>query len=710
MNHPVPDDALFKKLAWRRAKDRILAVQELGKCCTARSLGALLSLNDNDYAVRDAVKAALDRLREHSSWDELLVAFNQGGEEVQVFVIDLLGRKQDERSLGFVVSATSSGHAGVRLKAFEVLAESSDPQALQVQISALEDSYEPIRALAVRKLAKNLGAAVAQELVKRIRDPHPTVRAAAAWAIAVVRAPNAFELIVPMLEDSDEKVRQAAVEALGTLKDARAVSLLITASRTGDEQWVRAIAVTLVRMSGLTEPELLLNAIRDHSPLQWLIGNWIANEFNSRGHVQGLACLLAGQDERVSQAAMDFLRERITTQTAPALYLFLKQGNPGLRQKIIELLTPLKAESAIDPLIEVLSDAHLGVRAAAIRALGAIGGPRGGQAVKSCAGESYESVRLACIEALQNTKDSVGLLIDWFGDQRENLRRAVIQSLATLEHPDAVDILVAALVDRSDHVRNAAARALAISSLLPATPALAAYRALGTAVPLEDQIPLVDQAIEVLARLADMGHQQLSYNLARAIWRKATLLKGSGNRDGCGSLFDQAAAMMQRDPYDLRDLQREKSLWLAEIGDKAGAIAAYEAVKAGQKIRDSWKPAQDVEFYAKLVNEKGKTEYADCLARAQAEQAVALYRQGTITCTRCGGRGWHGGGTLTGGRHYDIQCTLCYGRKKIDLGREARQMMVRALETYDRLVRHEGRRDLQDEMKRFKELRETMGD
>jgi hypothetical protein len=37
-------------------------------------------------------------------------------------------------------------------------------------------------------------------------------------------------------------------------------------------------------------------------------------------------------------------------------------------------------------------------------------------------------------------------------------------------------------------------------------------------------------------------------------------------------------------------------------------------------------------------------------------------------------------------------------------------MMVRALETYDRLVRHEGRRDLQDEMKRFKELRETMGD
>ena len=92
----LPDESLFKKLEWRRATDRISAVNELGRYCTARSLEALLSLNDNDHGVRDAAAAALERLREHSSWDELLAAFKHGGEEVQVFVVALLGRNRDD--------------------------------------------------------------------------------------------------------------------------------------------------------------------------------------------------------------------------------------------------------------------------------------------------------------------------------------------------------------------------------------------------------------------------------------------------------------------------------------------------------------------------------------------------------------------------------------------------------------------------------------
>jgi HEAT repeat protein len=696
-------------LKWRRVRDRISAVEQLGQYCTASSLGALLCLDDRDSEVRAAVAAALDGLREHSQWDELVAAFNEGwgGEKVQAFAVGVLGRKRDKRSLAFVLSATRSGLEQVRLAAYEVLSESSDPEALRALISALEDGFAPVRALAVRTLAKNPGLAVAPELVKRICDPNAMVRAAAACAIAVVRAPNAFELVGPMLQDSDEKVRHAAVEALGTLKDARAVSLLITASGRGEERWVKAIADALEYLHGQTTQDLLLSAIRDHSPLPPPIGNWMAGEFNLQRDGQGLACLLAGQDELVTGTAMRYLRERMTAQTAPTFYLFLKPANPGLRLKIIELLTPLKVESAIDPLIEVLPDTNLGVRAAAIRALGAIGGPRAEQAIKSCAGEGHEIVRVACIEALRNSKDSVGLLIDWYGDQREDVRRAVIQSLETLEHPDAVDLIIAASADGSDRVRQAAAQALAISTRLPQTPALEAYRALETSVSLEAQARRIDQAIEILARLTGQGHQRLNYNLARAIWRKATLFKDSGDHDACGWLFHQAAEMMQGD-YDLRDLQREKSLWLAKIGDKAGAVAAYEAVKADQKFRGSWKPAQDVEFYAQLVNGAGKAEYADCLARAQVEQADSLYRLGTITCTRCGGRGWHGGGTLTGGRHYDIQCTLCYGRKTIDVRWEASRIMDRALETYDRLVREEGHRDLRDEMNKFKKLRETM--
>lgn len=701
-----PDESFFKELKWRRVRDRVAAVKGLGEYCTARSLGALLSLDDRDSEVRAAVAAALAGVRERSQWDELVAAFHQGGAEVQAFAVEALGRKTDERALAFAFSATSSGHAQVRQAAFEMLAGSSAPQVVPALIAALEDSSPVIRALAVRRLARNPGAAVAPELVKKIHDPHATVRAAAAGAVAVVHAPEAFELIVRLLEDGDEKVRHAAVEGLGTLKDARAVGLLIAASKRGGEGWVKAIASALEHLHGQTTRDLLLPALREHSPLPPPIGNWIASEFNSQGDVQGLACLLAGQDELVTGTAMGYLRKRMTAQLAPALYAFLQHGNSALRLEIIEVLTPLKAESAIDPLMEVLPDPHLEVRAAAIRALGAIGGPRAERGIKSCAGESDERIRLACIGALQNTQDAVGLLMDWFGDQREEVRRAVIESLATIEHPDAVDLIVAASADRSDRVRQVAVQTLARSTRLPVTPALEAYRALETSVALQAQVRRVDQAIEIFVRLAGQGHQRLKYNLARALWSKAALLKDSGDREACRELFDRAAEMMQGED-DFRDLQREKSLWLVEMGDKAGAVAAYEAVKADRKLRNSWKATQDVEFYATLVNDKGKTEYADCLARAQAEQAVVLYRQGTIICTRCGGRGWHGGGTLTGGRHYDVRCTLCYGRKTIDMGWEARRLMDSALESYDRLVRQGGRRDLRDEMKKFKELHEA---
>ena len=243
------------------------------------------------------------------------------------------------------------------------------------------------------------------------------------------------------------------------------------------------------------------------------------------------------------------------------------------------------------------------------------------------------------------------------------------------------------------------------------TSALATFRELDGITPFERAITLSDQAIRILETQVHNGRQSLRTNHAWAIAHKATLLKDSGDPAAALRLLEEAGALLREvgpTLEDLAEVDRKRAMCYGQLGDKQSAIAAYEQASVIMRSLHRWDPNQDVSFYKELIDKWSKSEFLDCLARAQGQQAMILYSEGEERCKRCGGRGVYGGGTLTGGRHYDLPCSMCKGRGRVTLLPAARQTMDLALAAFEQLVIREHRHDLMGELNRCRELRARM--
>jgi len=246
-----------------------------------------------------------------------------------------------------------------------------------------------------------------------------------------------IEVLLEALKDKQWVVRRSAAEALGKLKDPRAVEPLIKALKDKDSGVRRSAAEALGKLKDPRAVEPLIGALKDEYPLvRWSVAEALGELRDPRA-VEPLIKALKDKYWRESAAkALEKINPKWReTEEAkkwvPVFISDLKSKSLGIREAAVYALGELKDPRAVEPLIEALKDKDSGVRRSVAEALGKLKDPR---AVEPLIGA---------------LKDE-----DWYG------RESVAEALGELGDPRAVEPLIKALKDKDLTVRHYAAEAL----------------------------------------------------------------------------------------------------------------------------------------------------------------------------------------------------------------------------------------------------------
>ena len=328
--------------------------------------------------------------------------------------------------------------------------------------------YQVVRAAAARALCRIGDAHALEPLMAALRDQDGSmVHSAAAEALGRIGDARAVEPLVAVLAgvDSDSSVREAAVIALGKIGDARAVSPLVGALK---DEIARVREAAAVALGEIGDAGAVAALMADFADADKVVRRSIATSLGKLGDARAVGPLIAAFEDPIGdirQAAADAV-ERLgycaIEQLTVALQAPNRQTRAAAAKVLVGVLTsgrPLEAgvgSGAVGSLVECLRSRDAVLRQAAARMLGKIGDDSAIDAlVTALSSESLDMVQTAG-EALA--------MLRWQPD-RTAAGAAYWASQTRFDKclemgPVATPSLIAALRDRHQAARDAAAQAL----------------------------------------------------------------------------------------------------------------------------------------------------------------------------------------------------------------------------------------------------------
>ena len=347
---------------------RVQSVSLLGDLRATEAIQALIKLlSDPDEAVRTASRAALESItlrrfntaREWLDWwrqsstltreemlqhlvelqSERLESLSRVLEKLYLKILD--DPKNQNDSAAFIEALTQCDLASVKKRAIKGLTPLHAPPVRTALINALVETDASVRQAAADALAAQADASTAPALVKAMNDPESSVRAAAAHALGVLKAREALKELIAMLSDTDVEAAVAAANALAELADRAALSRLIDV---------------------VTAPDT-------PAPLYDAAANALA-KIHDPGAVPILVKLLGSPKENVRWASADALGGLgVADAVKPLANVALKDPNPQNREVALASLSRIGDPSALDTLVDALSDKEKRVSDQALRSL-----------------------------------------------------------------------------------------------------------------------------------------------------------------------------------------------------------------------------------------------------------------------------------------------------------------------------------------------------
>lgn len=315
----------------------------------------------------------------------------------------------------------------------------------------LGDADRSVRRRAALAAGRIGDRAVRPALEERLKDGETEVRQMAAFALGLLGDAGAVDALVASLEDPVLIVRARAAEALGRLGDARAGPALArfvvgTAPKNapvvvvrGDDPgsladpWteLRLALLALGRLKDVASAEAALLA-SGRPRFDWWVATWVAVRLESPALRPVLAAAAVSDD-------------------------------PESRALAARGLGALKDAASV-PLLETLTqDRDARVVIAALRALVAVGDPRGAASAAALLRSKQPDVAWEALRALGSLPGDRGLrarVMPFLGDEQPWMRGAALRALARIDREDFALVLAGMDPDPQWTVRADLARAL----------------------------------------------------------------------------------------------------------------------------------------------------------------------------------------------------------------------------------------------------------
>ena len=447
-----------------------------GDLTGADAMGLLLkAMRDPSWRVR---KTAQDMLFDEYAIDSymdglialLYIEDNAGARNAAIETLTRL----DKLSTPYLIKAFDTPNADVRKFIIDVLGQFRDKRALQLMLSALKDEDENVRASAVEHLGAIGDASVVDALVGILEEGDLWTAYPAADALGRIGDRKAIPALVRALER--KTLREPALRAIGRIGDSGAIKDIVPfiedKSKVIAEEAIKAIEALYHK--GVSEEAISLGLRSQFGDRT--IELLLKYAWSERPDVRVPAIFLLGlmKDERALDPLLDLSSEAdfaedvkkalvyIGRERPDSLLPLFERDTPSLRRFVCAVAAEVASPIYSGIFLKLIGDPDGHVRALSARGLANIGDRKAISALSALLEDEYVDVQEAAISALGAMREGLdmGGLIAGLADKNPLLRKNTALLLGAIAPEEAVPALGFALKDDNAQVRRAVIGAL----------------------------------------------------------------------------------------------------------------------------------------------------------------------------------------------------------------------------------------------------------
>ena len=367
----------------------------------------LLGLLDHaDSTVRQAAIAALNSIGHRTMPSRVLTLLDDVNPVVRESAVKIAGYFGFRECVDCVLERCGDASEAVRRAAVEHLPFFEEPRGIPVLVHALEHDTPPVRAAAAAALGRATECEALAPLMRALDDSDAWVRYCALRSIGAFANPTVVPAVLDVLErDRAGHVRLAAIDALGRLDATDAVTILQPLAMSADPDVARA-AIRAVGHTRDGRADALLETLL-RSPENWRRAE-AATAIGARGNAQAAPTLqwaaAADTDPDVTGAAIAALalmgsREGPEAIVATAALVGLA-AESGMRETLVTALATLPSRR-IGDVAEGLRHSSSDVRRATIEVLGRMKHPDATRALEMALDDGVPAVRAMAVAELR---------------------------------------------------------------------------------------------------------------------------------------------------------------------------------------------------------------------------------------------------------------------------------------------------------------------
>lgn len=350
-----------------------LLVYALGRLNDPRAIPALITrLDDRDMQTVAATVEALGRLRAQDAVPALCHVVHRPEPTLKLAAVQVLGRLGDNRAAPTLIEALDTyPDPQFQMAVVEALGQLDAPDALAALSGMVHHENPTLRRAVVRALSAHSTPGSVPGLCHAIHDPDPQIAHSAAAALIALADREQLVAIVRAARELPVESRRALVERLST-RGAEAVPALLHAITDVDLGVCRVASGTLAGVGNREALEGLLDLLRGNYPEDLLrVFVDALKAIQHEGALYTLVTLLPEAGPTLRAVVHDVFQRRGLLAAGPLLEMLDDaQLDAALRPHVIELLGYTHSDDAIDALNPLLSAPDVGLRRAAVVALG----------------------------------------------------------------------------------------------------------------------------------------------------------------------------------------------------------------------------------------------------------------------------------------------------------------------------------------------------
>ena len=377
------------------------AAGALARIGDPRAYDPLLALLAHDRAaIRQAAVAALNSLGHPRMAKDIRRLLAHANPQIRESAVRIAGYFGYSECAALLIHCVHDATEDVRRAAIESIPNFEDESLVPLLTTALRDDSAKIRTAAAQSLGHVEEVAAVPDLIQALTDSDAWVRYYAVRALGRIRSPESIDALACALrEDKAPQVRIAAADALGSMGGRRVVTILAPFVDSEDPDLARA---ALLALGVVGYPDALgpiLNALRSEDSLRRLdaVRAIAARRDNKAADVLQWTAATDPSDG-VAEAAIEALSKMATAESIAALLRLASDRR--LREKAIAAISGL-GPGHLEGINAGLSSPQLETRRAVVEALGRMRHPQASEAIRTALDDERPEVRVSALLALR---------------------------------------------------------------------------------------------------------------------------------------------------------------------------------------------------------------------------------------------------------------------------------------------------------------------